>query len=1159
MALHFIFGSSGAGKSSYLYNKIMKMSGEEPGTKYLVIVPEQFTMQTQKDMVMLSQGKGIMNIDVLSFIRLAYRVLEETPALNKPILEDEGKGMIIRRILREHAGEWKTFGGNINKFGFVEEVKSIVTEFLQYRVDEDEIDKMKEDSVSRKVLVSKLDDLSLVYRYYTEYMSERYISAEEILKLLADYAAESELLKGSVICIDGFTGFTPVQYMLLKELLKVCRDIYVTVTIDKDSDPFMPGEMFELFYMSKCFIKKCMDAALECGVTVMDPVWAGRKKDGMPWRFINNPQLASIERYLYRGKTANKNISSETTSNKAKQNDSFHIYEGQNPYEEASFVVWRICKLIKEYGWRYRDIAVVTGNMDLYGRLLKNEFENVHIPCFTDNNRSVLDNSFVDMILALLNVVSSGFAYDSVMHFMKNGIVCQFLGIDRNGTDMIENFILATGVRGAAVWSGEWKYKGKDFANMEEINEYREKLINLVMPFYEKMCEATTVLDYSKVLYEFLTDNNMSEAIWEKVDEYEASGKPLEKKEYEQIYRIVINLISQMAELMGDEEVSVKDYTALLTTGFQEASVGVIPPGVDSIIVGDIERTRLKDIKALFFVGVNDGTIPKAVKTGGFLSDMEREYLVGNGASLAPTVRERIFNERFYLYLNATKPSEILYVTYSRKSSDGSEIAPSPFVTELKGILGDIEEERDYTGWSLDGRLANDNGKAWWLKELRHYADIKYDIENPNADWAELHSEYMKDEANQRLFDNAFYSGETSEISALVAQKLYNNELIGSVSRLELFGACAYAHFLRYGLGLKERREYKINVPDIGILFHSIMEIFSKRLDERKVGWKNTDDELIETWTKEITEDVCADYQNGVIHSSSKNEYMVDRINRIACRSIKALAHHMKQGRFKEKAYEIMFSRITDAESLNLDLGDGNTMHLTGRIDRIDTYEDEDEVYIKVIDYKSGNKDFDINRLYFGLDMQLVVYMSAAEDIERRDNPDKVIIPAGAFYFHVDDPVVESDNEEDADRLIKKSFVMKGLLNDTGKTAFLMDEKLGSEGTGYVGGAVSDVVKYALTKSGTKNLRSTKTITNKAFQYMKQATRDKMIQYGKEIMRGNTDISPYVLSNEKPCDYCEYHSVCGFDARFTDNNYRKLQSMKESEIMDEWEKEYGDE
>ena len=1149
MSLHWIFGGSGYGKSHYVYNEIMKQSVCNPSGKYIIIVPEQFTMQTQKDMVMLSKAKGIMNIDVLSFVRLAYRALAQTTALDRPLLEDEGKGMIVRKILKEHAGEWKTFGNNINRMGFVEEIKSIVTEFVQYRMDDDKLENMLNGVKGKGILSSKIEDAGLVYKYYREYMEERYISSEELLSILADYVPECGMIKGSVICIDGFTGFTPVQYELLGELMKVCSDIYITVTIDNKSQTFGKARQDELFYMSRTYINKCMKIASQAGVYVEEPVLAGNEEK-KAWRFASNPELGMLEANIFR---------ENHPKNLMEINDRIKVYEAANPYEEVEYCVWRIGQLIRKEGLRYRDIAIITGDTETYSRLFADEFEKVHIPYFTDSSRSVPDNPFVDMIMSVQSLVLNDFDYHSVMSLLRNGIVRDYLGFESEMTDELDCYLLACGVRGIKLWNKPWNNNKKSRTDIDVVNEIRQKTLDVFLETYKKLKSAGTVNEYCLALYEFVSEHGMGGVMKAEADRYEALGDYIRKKEYDQIYIIVMKLMEQMTELMGGDELTLREFTEIIKTGFNEAEVGVIPPGVDTVIVGDIKRTRLKDIKVLFFAGVNDGIVPQSIKSGGFLSDIEREFLSENGAELAPTLRERIFNDRFYIYLALTRPSERLYISYCAKSCSGDRMQPSPVLDDIAGLYnGGYRLDSGYTYWSSESGIGNDGGKSGWIDGLRKYAAGTLDTTDGHG-WFDLHRSIIKSPGAESILDSAFYIGNVTPLTKELAKTIYGEEIEGSVSRLELFASCAYAHFLRYGLLLCRRKEYVLEVPEIGTIFHSIIEEFSKRLEHTKKSWNDVDEHIIGEWTSQITERICDEFGYGVMNSDARGGYMKKRIARIAAATITNLCEQMKKGRFRAESYEVQFNDAGENSVLSIELNNGSVMKLNGRIDRLDICEDDSTVLYKVIDYKSGNKKFDLTRLYHGITMQLIVYLSAAGDIEGRNHPDKLIIPAGAFYYHIDDPVVdeeENDNDDDINDKIRREYRMHGPVNGDKDIPCYIDSSLGSVGGGIEPGTQSDVVNVKVGKNGAY-LKSSEVYSGRQFEYMMRHARDKMKEAGSGICMGDIDIMPYRLEKESPCTYCEFKSVCGFDTRLSGYRYRKLESKSEEDIWKEWEELYG--
>ena len=347
MSLQFIFGNSGSGKSHYLYQQIVEESIRHPEKNYLVLVPEQFTMQTQKDLCMAHPRSGIMNIDVLSFGRLAHRVFEETGKERQPILDDEGKNLVLRKIAGNYEDELTVLKGNLKKQGYISEVKSVISEFTQYGIDFEQLDSFMEGLNPESYLYYKLKDIRKVYEGFEDYLRDKYITKEELLDVLSQTVPEAKMLKDSVIAMDGFTGFTPVQNRLIGELLKVCDKIMLTVEIDRREDPFVYKHPYQLFALSKQMVTSLTEVAQEVKVEIDEPVWLCKNP---PYRFKENPEMAFLEEELFR-------YSRRKYSGKKMQSISLH--EVHTPQEEAQYVAEEIRRLVREEGYRYREIAVI--------------------------------------------------------------------------------------------------------------------------------------------------------------------------------------------------------------------------------------------------------------------------------------------------------------------------------------------------------------------------------------------------------------------------------------------------------------------------------------------------------------------------------------------------------------------------------------------------------------------------------------------------------------------------------------------------------------------------------------------------------------------------------------------------------------------------------
>lgn len=1149
MSLQLILGSSGSGKSYRLYDEVIKKSIKNPDINYLMLVPEQFTLQTQKDIVSMHPNNGTMNIDILSFMRLAYRIFDEVGGNDKPVLEDTGKSMILRKVVASKKKELELFNRDIQKKGFINELKSLISEIYQYSINDKTLEEMKESIGNRPMLKSKLHDILVIYQGFSDFLKEKYITAEEILEVLCDVIVDSNIIKNSIICLDGFTGFTPAQYKLLTILLKNAKMVIITLTVDVREHNKQVKE-YELFALTKKTIEK-LDSIIEAEGLVKDKdILIGYEdKRGsavrqIPYRFKDNKALAALEENIFRYPTK------EYVGNA----DNISIHIAKDGKSEVSYVIREIIHLIRTKGYRYNDIAIVTGDIEGYGRIFTREFEKLGIPCFIDHKREVLSNPFVELIRSVLSMISNNFDYESVFRYLRCGLV----PFDKEEVDILENYVIALGIRGKNRYEAEWTraYRGQDVSELIVINEVRIKLLEQVLPLYEVLTDKEgTIKDYTKALYDFGISMEVNKGLDRYLQNFEEEHMLLEMKEYEQIYGIVIELYDKLVELLGDDKVSIKEYIEILEAGFEEIKVGLIPPGLDPLVVGDIERTRLKDIKALFFVGVNDSIIPKKSGGGGILSDLERQILVDNRFEMAPTKRQAAFTEQFYLYLNITKPSERLYLSYSKMSSDGKALRPAYLIDTIKQVLPKItvideDEERN----DLEYILSSDKGKSYLIDGIRNYP-----FEEVSDIWKELFTYYnKKDEYKPMLkgfIESAFYINKEHGLSRQVAKELYGGDLQGSVTRFEKFASCAFAHYISYGLELQERREYRIAMPDIGNLFHTAIELYSRRLSRSKYNWHTITDDIRNEWVTECVNEACAGYGNSILSSTKRYEYIVRRVERITKRTLWALSEQIKSGNFEPIGYEVDFNGDKKLQSLNVSLNDKENIRLKGRIDRLDTYEDEEKVMIRVIDYKSGTTSFDLLSLYYGLQIQLALYLNAAKELMEVEHPGKEIIPAGILYYNINDPFVTKG--EDVLDSILKELKMNGIVNKDDEVIKRHDNSfMGSED------ALSPSVKsYIIPAESNKDGFLTKRsniASNHQFDAIGKFVTDIVSDSGKKILNGNTDIKPYQLDKKSACDYCPYRSVCGFDTTIDGYEYRKLSNLSKDEIWEEMKKKGSD-
>ncbi|MBE5866614.1 MAG: helicase-exonuclease AddAB subunit AddB [Lachnospiraceae bacterium] len=1129
MSLQFYFGPSGVGKSRQLYEDILGRAGENPKQNFLVIVPDQFTMQTQKDLVTLSQNGGIMNIDVLSFGRLSHRILEEVGWENMPVLDDTGKSLVLQRVAAGMKEELPTLGGLLNRQGYIHEVKSAISEFMQYGIGTQDVGRLIEYAKSRGALVQKLKDLEKLYQGFVDYIQGNFITTEEKLDVLARSLEKSKLLPGSVVVFDGFTGFTPIQNRLIQELMRLCGEVIVTVTLGEGEDPYtLDGEQ-KLFHLSKKTVADLDRLAKEAGVKRATDVFVANNPK---YRFAEAPALAHLERNLFRY---------PYQVYEATQNE-IRIFEAVSPREEVQQTGLEICRLIREEGLAYRDVAVILGDLESYAPHVEAEFARMGLPCFLDATKGLVLNPMIEYIKSALELFEKDFSYRAVFHYLRSGLA----DMESEEVDELENYCIQTGLRGYGRWSRRFVHRTEQMGDDEEIlkrlNGYREKLMGQVEMLH--LSGKATAKEYVDKLYEFLVTNEVQQKLVAYQTRFETAGDMVKAREYAQIYRLVMELLEQIHAMLGEEEITLAEFKDILEAGFGEIQVGTIPQNVDRITVGDMERTRLKQVKALFFLGVNDGNIPKNASKGGIISDMDREFLRESDLELAPSPRQQMYIQRLYLYLNMTKPSKRLYLSYAKVSSSGKSIRPAYLIEVVQnlfpGLSVDCPQNRPITEQIVNPA----QGRAFLAEALREYAEgtLHKESEKDFFTVYQVYGDELICEDRDRLAKAAFARYQDSGISRMVARLLYGKRLHNSVTRLETFAACAYRHFLQYGLSLKEREEFGFENVDMGNVYHAVLETFGEKLEERGYTWFDFPEEFGEQAVREGLEAYAAVYGDTVLYSSARNEYAIKRMERILTRTVFTLQNQLKKGKFVPSEYEFSFQSADNLESVNVALSKEERMHLQGRIDRIDTAEDEDHVYVKVVDYKSGNKQFDLVALYYGLQLQLVVYMNAAMEAEAAKHPDKEVVPAALLYYHIDDPMVETAEELSGEELndkIVSQLRMNGVVNADPQIVDKLDSYMGDK---------SDIIPVARKKNGEFTATSG-IMSAEELKLVSGYVNRKIKEIGQEMLGGCISVNPYEKGISQACTYCSYKNVCGFDVSIPGYEKRKLKDYSAGEIF----------
>lgn len=1126
MSLQLVFGSSGSGKSDYVYKRILRQSQKEPERTFFVLVPEQFTMQTQRELVTRQKRHCIMNVDVVSFNRLAYRIFDELGMGNLNILEETGKNLVLRRVAEEQQENFMVMKASMKKSGYISEMKSIISELTQYRIAPEQLDVLIAQENQPPLFRYKIQDIQTMYQGFTDYLRGRFITGEELLEVFSQVAHQSELLKDAVIVLDGFTGFTPVQYHLLQSLVEIAGEILVTVTLDDREDPYCCRGVQELFYMSKKTVQTLTEIAAKKHVQISEPIWV---KHGCKSRFAAAPSLLWLERNLFRpqpqayqlpqaakqsGAGEQAEAAVKPTAEAGEQQDIF-LYSLSDPRQELDFIAREIRGLVRS-GYRYKELAIVCGDVEMYGNYAREVFDTYEIPLFLDTRKDILFHPMTEFLRQLLLVLEQDFSYESLLGYLRSGLS----GAAAAEIDLLENYLLAMKIRGFRRWQQKWVRRGpvREQQELDKINELRERLVQQFAPLREIFKKKGTVLEVSKSLYELLDSLDVEGKLRDYEVYFQQEGETALAGEYAQIYRVVMDLLDKMVELLGEECIPVREYREILEAGMEAAAIGIIPPGYDRVVLGDIERSRLSDIKVLFFAGVNDGLIPKAVEHGGIISQTDRELFAANQMELAPTDRERSFIQKFYLYLNLTKPSERLYLTWFRVNQEGKESRKSYLVETIRKIFPQFLPVRVTERGGLEQIVTPRSSRRFFVEGLKRAKRGEI-----SPEWLGLYHWYVgQEEWREQIrpfLEAAFYSYHQGNMKEEITRALYGSVLENSVTRLEQFSACACSHFLQYGLRLKERSLGEFAPVDMGSMFHEVLERYSHAMERAGYHWFDVPDEVQERLIDQAVEEALGTGFDSMLLEEARTAYLLERMKRILRRTVETIAQQVQTSHFAPEGYEISFSFVENLKAVNFTLSDEEKMRLRGRIDRIDTHKTEEKVYVKVVDYKSGSQDFQLLSFYHGLQLQLVVYLNSAMEIMKKKYPDREIVPGGMYYYHLNDPVIDGDSGK-TDEEIREEILQKLKLK------------------GVAGEQEDESVSSRTRRAGQEE-----------FAVLSRYVNHKIQQIGRKIFAGEISANPYRLGSDTGCDYCPYHGVCGFDQGISGQQYRQLEEIKDDALI----------
>ncbi|WP_027414695.1 helicase-exonuclease AddAB subunit AddB [Aneurinibacillus terranovensis] len=1170
MTLRFVIGRAGAGKSRFCLDEIRGMLRDEPiGKPLIYLVPQQMSFQAESELAMTPGLHGMMRAQVLSFRRLAWKVLQEVGGLSRIHIDSTGIKMVLRKIIEKRKNDFLVFGRAATQAGFIDQLEDMYGEFKRYCISPEDLLEEHERLVKQAgngngagFLADKLYDMHLVYEELENYLANRYLDAEHYLPLLAERISQSDYVRNATVWIDGFDGFTPQESAVVLAMLNHSNRVTITLTLDKPYEEARPDAL-DLFYSTAVTYQRLSEMARKHGIVVEEPVCLPasplHSREYPPLRFADNPALEYLE----------ANYSVRPAVPYPGKPDGLQVSSAANRRAEVEGAAQQILGLVRDRGMRFRDITVLTRSIEDYADILETVFADYQIPLFLDYKRSMLHHPLTELIRSALEVIRFGWRYDAVFRCIKTDLLLsphsgESIQQLREDADQLENYVLAYGIEGFR-WTDKQPWRYKTYRGLDEeaqsalrppteheikmeakMNGLRDRIVAPLRSLQEQLQKAKSCRKMCEAIYRFLITLDVPRQL-EAWSEEALSGEKLERaREHGQVWREIIGMLDQLVEMMGDEKVALDDFARMIETGMESLRFSLVPPSLDQVLAGSFDRTRAGNMPCIFILGANDGVMPARPKEDGVLAESERSFLIDSGMKLAPGSRHRLLEEEFMIYRAVTAPSRQLWVSYPLADEEGKALQPASLVKQIKGMFPHLQESfiAMEPGESADGEplrfVSNPARTLSYLTVQLQQWSRGYPLD---AHWWDVYNWLIGRAHHQtrRVLESLFYHNQEKNLQVPTSRKLYGEKLRASVSRMEAFKACPFSQFVSHGLRLKDRELYRLEAPDIGQLFHAALRMIGEQLRSENVSWGELTPDEIEKLSGEKVDELTPLLQREVLLSSNRNLYLAHKLKNVVGRAAGVLGEHARRSKFEPLALELAFGMDGTVPPLEIPLPNGLKMEIVGRIDRVDGAVGSNGLLLRIIDYKSSQTALHLPDVYFGLSLQVLTYLDVLITHAEILFGQKAL-PAGVLYFHVHNPLLQTLHPlspEDVRREVARRFKMKGLLLADTEVVQLMDTTL--EG-GY-----SDILPVALKKDG-GFYSSSSVATLEQFDLLRRYTRQMIQTIGSEIMDGVVAIHPYRKKKQTACTFCAYKPVCQFDQQFTDNGFNVLRAEQANKL-----------
>lgn len=1120
--LNIIYGRSKTGKTGYIYEKIRENMADAVCGQ-IVLVPDQYSHEYEVELLSNCGNSFGRYCEVLNFKTLSNRVFESYGKPSGNILDEPERSVLLYKAANSVKSSLVYYGRFIGKADFTDSFLGIIDELKSQNIPFEDIKNALSLIDKNSVLYKKLHDIALIGEAYFAFCAQNALDTSDILTVLAQKLADTDFLKDRTVYIDGFASFSPQEYMTIRQIIKKCDNVYMTLCLSDifekagsfDTEDYfvLQSEPFNIPLQTGLILRKI---ASEEGIEIK-----AIKTDSDPQ--YNSKTIAELEKFL-----ANEPADSTLQSN----DGGVKIISCANAVSECEVAAAFIRKTVSDLGFRYNEIALISYDFDSYEKILPEIFRKYDIPISIGSKRGMIENPIPNVLLNSLSTAIYNYPKREFLSYIKSG----FTNISDADADTLENYLKVWNISGLQI------VKRDDFTfnpaglgelfteelkdKLAEINEVRRNAIAPLEKLRKGLQKSKKIGDYIKYLCDFSDEIMLKDKVLAKIQKLMTDGNLELAEEYRQIWEKLVSLLANVNKVLGDCYADEVEFLSILKLMMSKYSIASIPAYLDSVTAGDASRIQVRGVKCTVILGMNDGVIPSKRAERGIFTSVEREKLKDFGLGFIPHGIKDALEQQHSFYNAATSPTYQLLLTYKRVGSDASDSLPSSYISQISSSNLGIAVERD-----CDIPINDFSWSAEKLIEL--FPTERKDIYDQDQirklidDSPEINRKF-------NLAKAANFDSHRKIQDAKTIQEAYGKEITLSASKIDKYNQCRFSYFAEYALKIKPLQKAEFDALKTGIFVHYMLEkIISEVYGKHGGKW---DEVLIESLIKTYSAKFLEDEFNSALDESSRIYYLILHQSRIVFKVACAVLKGLESSSFKPVDNELIISDGGAVKPLRFPVDSNHFVKVVGKIDRVDLYKDEKGSYIRIVDYKTGSKNLNLNKVANGLDMQMFVYLfSICENGKERYG--SKCVPAGVLYFPAANPIakgMQSDSEQEIADGVESNLRMSGYVLDDDSLIYAMDNTIDKK---------SRFIPVEYKNDGQLSSRSC-VLNDEEFEVVKKHTYNTISEMGRQLFEGNIDINPYQESNDRTvCDYCPFREICRFDNTNCDS-YRYLKQYK---------------